>query len=564
MICLRFTSPSGEDFPRFQVLNRFRSFGQYANFHLGRDAQDSKALAARDFLDTLVDAGKEILGKVTGADKANATNTSDPLTLLSNLLSGNTSALLDGLVGELATPAQFLGAGLADGIVAGVNNASVATPTSTGLNLVAQNLGSGLTKSLIGLINIPASSTNASSTSTASDQIGVGTLNGAALALAQGLGSGTSGALNLSSLTTKASFNTSGLNGVAGNFGQGLTSTLLTGINITTLISSISSLVGGSGSSGDGAIGNSSQVPGSSVREIAAGVGTGLGQGAAVGLGFQNMQSLETENAGIAGTLQNFALGLTSGFLQNETLSKLAGSLTSSFNTGSLRKRGVAIRTSTIQDRSATSSSSLDIGAIAQGLAIGLLDGIGNTIAGQATLTTQDASFDDSVNGAATGFGRGLGSEGTSLVKQLLGDSANSSNTSSKHKRSGRSIVKRVQTRGLSATDLISNLNATSIDPLLQAGVGAITCEGVGGLASLLLGLKQSKTINIEITGTKSSINTTSSSSSQEQNFNLTNGGNSYTIDLVNSNVTVNGKTLNQAIILLAFHSKYENMSLNA
>lgn len=487
------------------------------------------------------------------------------------MFSGNISGIVSGLAADIAVPAGFLGNGLALGVIAGMMNMSVPTTNATGFNLAAQNLGSGLTKSLVGSISIAPAGTDMKAAKAAANDpmammIGAGTLNGAALALAQGLGSGASQALKFTAPSDKAAFNTSGINGAAGNLGQGLTSTFLSGINTTSLLSkamsgvNINDLIQGNGT-----------ILGSSLSQLAASAGTGLGQGTTVGLGLQNAATMETSPNGSAGAVQDFTMGLTSSFLQNGTLSKLMTSLMGSAGPSTAMGMGV-----TEADMSSGSSSTpsflanLNIAAVAQGFAVGLLDGAGNTLAGMATPPMQTLMFNDSVGGAATGFGLGLGAQGTTLVKQVLANPSfitnlTKSSTVKRHLLQSRamipsssiSVIQRRESSSSSGNNsFINALNATTLDPILQMGIDTIGCAGVGGLASIGFGLFTTGTIDVD--KLKSVLNM-NKNIKNNQTFILENGGNTYTINLAKMDIQINGMPITRAILSIVLHSKFSS-----
>ncbi|TGO59378.1 hypothetical protein BCON_0045g00410 [Botryotinia convoluta] len=531
--------------------------------HLPQSSLRRRALHADNYIEErgFLEAISSAAGKLLGGGKGGGA-----LSTIGELFSGNISGIVSGLAADIAVPAGFLGNGLALGVIAGMMNMSVPTTNATGFNLAAQNLGSGLTKSLVGSISIAPAGTDMKAAKAAANDpmammIGAGTLNGAALALAQGLGSGASQALKFTTPSDKAAFNTSGINGAAGNLGQGLTSTFLSGINTTSLLSkamsgvNINDLIQGNGT-----------ILGSSLSQLAASAGTGLGQGTTVGLGLQNAATMETSPNGSAGAVQDFTMGLTSSFLQNGTLSKLMTSLMGSGGLSTAMGMGV-----TEADMSSGSSSSpsflanLNIAAVAQGFAVGLLDGAGNTLAGMSTPPMQTLMFNDSVGGAATGFGLGLGAQGTTLVKQVLANPSIISNltkssTAKRHLLQSRamippssiSVIQRRESSSSSGNNsFINALNSTTLDPILQMGIDTIGCAGVGGLASIGFGLLTTGTIDINKLNGMLKMN---ENITNNQTFILENGGNTYTINLAKMDIQVNGMPIKRAIISIALH----------
>jgi len=290
------------------------------------------------------------------------------------------------------------------------------------------------------------------------------------------------------------------------------------------------------------------------IAEIGTSLGSGLGEGAAIGLGFQ------VDSGNLPGTapgiVEGFTKGLASGFLQNDTAGKLIHSLGSSSANSSIKIPGI------------------DFAKVAEGLAVGLVSGVGSTISTLDLVSANTTSFNDSVGGAALGFGRGLGSEGAKLVSEIL-DGKKITNPSSKQLQRQpigidsklmvlKSHYKRATTAN--ATDLasvLSNLNASNINPLVQSGVNALTCEGVGGLAAVFLGLVQSKTIKLGNINLKdlTSAGGIGNVSLPDQDFVVKSGGNTYQLNPAKGlgSVTVNGLGIFKLIGVAAAHSKKQD-----
>lgn len=528
----------------------------------------------------LIDAlGKAASGLIGGGK--NGSGGGGIFSTIGEIFSGNTTGLLNELGSGIAEPAGFLGNGLAMGVIAGMMNMTVPKTNATGINLAAQNLGSGLTSKLVGSISVAPAGTDMKAAKAAVDNdpmtmtIGAGTLNGVALALAQGLGSGASQGLNLTAPSTKVAFNTSGFNGAAGNFGQGLSSTLLSGINTTSLLSKAKS--GTSGFDINSLLQGNGTILGSSLKQIATSAGTGLGQGTSLGLGLQSANAMAASPNGSAGAVQEFTQGLTSSFLQNGTLSKLMTSMMNAMG-GPSAAMGMGVTKADLdsQDPSSATSilSKLNVAAVAQGFAVGFLDGAGNTLAGIPTPPMQTLMFNDSVGGAATGFGLGLGSQGTILVKQIVANPSIITNftKSSAMRRQildNRAMIPSSQIsvlrrRGSDASSIPSNnsfinaLNATTLDPILQMGIDTIGCAGVGGFASIGLGLIQTGTIDISQLTRSLKMN---KKIANNQTFVVENGGNTYTINLAKMDIRINDMPLVRAIISLVLHSRLSILS---
>lgn len=373
----------------------------------------------------------------------------------------------------------------------------------------------------------------------------------AALALAQGLGGGAASGLKSTTISSKGVadtqagtqtgvvYNTSGLNGVAGNLGLGLSSSFLSGISLSSIASMGSSLLGSTGSSLD-------------ISAIGAGLGAGLGQGAAVGLGFQkDVDSPSSQDPAII--TQVFAKGLASSFLNNETLSAVIDSFSPSSGNSSVM--GLSL-------------SSIDISKAAEGLAVGLISGAGSTISTLQVIGADITSFNDTVGGAATGFGRGLGSEGAKVVEQLLASSSKATKKRNLEEAPGSSPLERslsLQRREATTTNatnlasVIASLNASAINPIIQTGIDDLSCMGVGGLVGIFLGLVESKTIDLKtITSMATPSTNNSTLNLPDQIFVIKSGGNTYSLNPAKGIMTVliNGMGIYRLVGVAAAHSK--------
>ncbi|KAH7371905.1 hypothetical protein BKA64DRAFT_649579 [Cadophora sp. MPI-SDFR-AT-0126] len=455
---------------------------------------------------------------------------------ITKLLGDAGGSLLDGL----KEPSKYLGIGLASGALTGLNmTVPENIPTPTGVSSLTENLGSGLSSTILSsdsiksLFNGPP---GPGGTLGGSD----GSVGQAVMALGQGLGSGASSGLKLATTAaTTPAFNTSGISGIAGNFGEGLTSSLLNNVQLPSadsLMNTVKGLFGGANTT-------------TSMAEIGTSLGTGIGEGAAIGLGFQVDNSTPPDTG--PGIAEGFTKGLVSGFLQNDTVGKIMNSVSSHTANSSIKL------------------PSIDFAKVAEGLAVGLVSGIGSTISTLDLISANTTSFNDSLGGAATGFGRGLGSEGAKLVSEIM-DSSKVATRGTQQPKSVDGIDSKIQVRQVhykraelaNATDLasvLSHLNASSINPLVQSGMKALSCEGVGGLIALAFGLVRSGTIK---TGSINLKDLTSSSpkignvSLPDQEFIIKSGINTYHLNPAKGigSVSVNGMGIYKFIVLAVAH----------
>lgn len=536
-------------------------------------ARDAKAAELEDrsissffsgLASTLGSSAKKVAESIastmgSGVEKAAESAASDLglgniTSLISGIFSGN-KTIIEKVLGHLATPAKFLGMGLAEGGLTGLGMSTSMGTSATGLDKVALNLGSGLTSTIF---SSPEVKSMFSDNSRVQDSSNGGLLGGssgtvgqAVLALSQGLGSGALTGLKLNTASKGSAFDTTGLNGIAGNFGQGLTSTLLGGLD-----TSLPSL---SHSKGDG--------PGflallkrefktldsrekrrlssalvSTISDAALGLGEGLGSGTAVGLGFQNSsEPIRTAN-GIEGITKNFAYGLSSSFLTDGTLTTLIALLS----------------------KNSSFFANANLAQVAQGLAVGVVSGAGSQVSSLQLISANTSAFDDSIHGAATGFGRGIGAEGAKMVSSVFANGLTKELSLKFKKRGAEPAVvhlvgkssrarlqrpgKRASTITTNATDVasvVTSHNAFKINPFLQTGVNALGCSGVGGFVGVFLGLQGSKTINVK-----------SKFSLPDQLFIVHNAGNTYAVNPskgVNS-ATANGFKVATIVLLGGLH----------
>lgn len=404
-------------------------------------------------------------------------------------------------------------------------------------------------------------------------------VNGAGLFLGTGLGAGAAQGLNLSTaaVTTQIAakvaadngMNATGINPLIQNAAMGATASLLGSLNLTSLL----------GSSG----------PGIDLHALAFGLATGLGNGTSAGLKLSSQAEAIQAPAGnttqdIAGT---FAFGLSKSITSNINLTALTSGSSSGPASGVTKD--------------------LNIGMIAQGAAMGLIQGAGDAvnsmggvqalINGTATmpntsLPATTMTFNDSVGGAATGFGQGLGGQGTLVGVQLLsklnvtsllaGLSGNTTDDSDTTGVNGTAVVKRHPLHPLEiirrqaqvsggVTDSSFNLsliiNADSISSVAQSAINALTCEGFGGLILVGLGLMSSGTIK---TNTGSSVNSTLIKEALPKGIiHFTSSGNTFEIDgtivsqtidqglfAAASGITINGNDVSKFAAFLVLHSK--------
>ncbi|KAK2059077.1 hypothetical protein LY76DRAFT_571391 [Colletotrichum caudatum] len=565
------------------------------------------------------------------------------------ILSGLLQPLTDGLknigsklASNLDGPAMFLGIGMGAGAAQGLNlstqakimqmAAKVAADNkqeATGLNPAIQNLGVGLTSTLLGSVNISSLAGGAGGSIT--DQ-----LQPIALSLATGIGNGTVAGLKLNpNAANLEPINDSSIPNVVGTFGFGLTKTLTSNIDTNSLFNQAgnsdtmrkikeilpAAALGLGNGLGEGATAGLGlqpdvavvvkQMPDGSIdfggitqtfakaltqsllrngtanellkkanvngndttRKIMdilpaalSGLGKGLGEGATVGLGLQPdvavvMKQMPDGSIDFGGITQTFAKSLTSSFLQNGTANELlkkTGDATKSAASGGIPK--------TIDFNGQT----IEVGKVAQGLARGFLVAAGDSIqamggvqslfAGNATIPAgpppdTKVDFDDTVGGAATGLGAGVGGQGVivvyGLVKNPRGTNVSSAAApalpatsapaaaAAAAARRDVELVARQDPPPIVSVDTRNGfnlsvvINAQTVSAAAQFGVNTLSCQGVGGLGLIGLGLIRSKTISTDMVGNGKNGNATKVIKQviPDGLIQIANEGHSYSID---------------------------------
>ncbi|KAM0326706.1 hypothetical protein ACHAQA_006579 [Verticillium albo-atrum] len=491
---------------------------------------------------------------------------------LGNLLSGGLSNIGNSLAADASGAGMFLGIGVGTGAAQGLNlstpeqanqvAAKVAADNkmeATGLNPTIQNLGVGLTSSLLGAVNV----------SSLTAGIDVQPL---VMSLAQGLGNGTVAGLNLNpAAPMMMPSNDTSVTNIAGTLGFGLTQSVTSNIDTKAILGSLNNP-------------NTTATIMKNLPDAAAGIGRGLGEGAAVGLGLQAsvpvpMRQMPDGSIDVLGVSQTFTKEVTASFLQNGTASKLAGMIG-----GAMGMQPPANSAGGIPSTISINGQDVEISRVAQGFASGLLQGAGDTIQGMGgvqslvdgtanvqmgSMPPSKVQFDDGIGGAAAGLGAGIGGQGVLLASMLI---ANPTGTPPAAPVAPQVPVPAVPAPGLPAPDmqapaapvptdvpsvparlrrslgLVSRqdptvnvdtskgfnlsviINAETVSMAAQGGIDALTCQGVGGLGNILVGLLRSKTIS---TGSLNNDNTTDTIRQiiPTGTIKIENEGNTYNID---------------------------------
>ncbi|KAL8397113.1 hypothetical protein RB594_003996 [Gaeumannomyces avenae] len=338
-------------------------------------------------------------------------------------------------------------------------------------------------------------------------------LAGAGMFLGIGIGAGTAQGLNLSSadsinkLAAKVAADNgnkaTGLNPTIQSLGQGASAVIVGSVNVTGSLKNlnITSLLGGE-----------------ALSSVAFKFADGLGSGAASGLklGGNNTQVVAPPSGSKASDVAGaFAFGLTNSLTRSVDLSGGLSGITGG--------KGL--------DLSAVGNifPGVNLGSVAQGFARGFLQGASDSIEAMGgikslmngtariptTVPNGTIAFNDTVGGASSGFGQGLGGQGvlvgTQLVAKAFPDvvSTKSSNqVSGKVTSRSLDVVLPRQLGGGSdnngqgvtigfgpSLNLSAIINAATVSSGLQMIVDLLRCEGVSGFFLILSGLKKSGTL---------------------------------------------------------------------
>lgn len=329
----------------------------------------------------------------------------------------------------------------------------------------------------------------------------------AALGLSSGLSGGLVNGLKINQVAPPRG---SDVGAIAGSFGYGLTNTVASHINMKQVAEGIEKM--------NEEMGINREMLLKQLPAAASGFGTGLGLGASVGLGAQPdpgelpMQPMPPGQVDTAGVVRNFAFGLSSRFLGNNTLGKIAADPS---------LLGVPAGGAT------GPFANVNYGKVAGGFARGLVQGAGDGITamgglqaiidGNAANVTDvpltPINMDDSVDGAAVGLGQGLGSQGVAVGK-VLASQVKLKFTHKKRETGPEVTTRALQAQQVSTDTAPSNgglsflngttlnisqlLNADAISSLVQTTINVVSCEGIGGFALIGVGLIKSGTIQLD------------------------------------------------------------------
>ena len=514
--------------------------------------------------------------KVASSFNAKATGINLAIQNLGNGLAGQIAPALgsSGLLGGSIGPAIFaLATGIGNATAKALNLTDQAFgPTNgSGLESIAGNLGLGVTTPIVSNIDFQAIMNSAGGSGFADDL--KKQLPQIAAAAGNGLGEGVKNGLGLqqTSQTTRSLDRRQDpadpLQGIdfpatVNQFTKGLSQSLLTGVDVKNLASSLNL----TGNIGD--LGSSLDI-----RALAGGAGSGIGLGLAIGLGFKGTTEATvpaTSGGDDAATaVETFTQNLVSNFLLNSTIVQSTGSA--------------------LTDNAPQFLKDVDIAKAAEGFARGTIEGVSSalsSIGGFQNLidgnfsddalanvpTLPPTGFNDTLNGSAVSFARGFTGEGTILIGNVLRQMSGKANKTDPPARRGLGVaageaavgkkqrrsqashqairVRQAQTNTASSSPLA--INESALSGAGQFGIDTLTCQGVGGLASVIFGVTSESKDKTSLLS--SPLDSQAVSSLPQGPVEIRSQGNTYRIVLSDAEITINGLTIKLFAVLTALH----------
>lgn len=453
--------------------------------------------------------------------------------------------------------AQGIGQGSANGL--NLSNKQFQPVNTSDIPGIAQNLGLGISQPIASGIDIQKLIGQAGANG---GQI-ASQLPKIAAAAGKGLGEGASAGLGLAkpnpNPTAKRQVNLNQLDipQTVGEFTRGLSESFLSSANLTRALNSVAP----GASNGLGSV----DIKGLLVP-LASGVGKGIGEGAAIGLGFQPdsgliaMPTNASMDQSTEVVVREFSKGLVAKFLANGTANKALDQLRN------------------------TAPKNLDAAKVAEGLARGLVEGsvdaismvggIQNVLSGNFSLEQvrnlppmEPSTFNDSVGGASIAFGRGLSGQGTLLISKLITNFTKSApakrsllarevgvgkafNTFAMNHRLTIAVPYNAISRRADSSPLAIDSNMLS--SIVQVGTNAITCQGVGGLVSIASGLMTSGILKLN--GGSVPLDNRTLAALPKEPIVIISEGNKFEVKIQNTAITVNGIPIKRFAIITGLH----------
>ncbi|PVI01883.1 hypothetical protein DM02DRAFT_670923 [Periconia macrospinosa] len=439
-----------------------------------------------------------------------------------------------------------------------VNNSDVTT--------IAQNLGLGISTPIASSIDVQSLLSQAGS----GGGISLNQLPQIAASAGVGLGEGASRGLGFAkpgpagSLSRKRQApqdpNSLDIPGAVGNFTLGLSESFLKSADLNKALSSSGLASGGGGIGGF----NFSDI---SFVSLASGAGKGIGEGIAIGLDSNAPRNLSTKSFVVNDSgidpdqeqiAEQFTKGLLASFLQNGGVKSVGNAVTS--NAGGL-------------------TSSIDLPKTAEGVGRGLVEGsihalsqaggFQKVIAGDFpkelafTLPPLPVStFNDSLNGSAVAFTRGLAGEGVLLVSQLVKTTKDKSTLlrrdSTQSIEHGGLLVSRQAAGNQTALIPSPAIDSKTLEGFAQTGIDTLTCGGVGGLAAVGLGLFSNPAVKNSITsntGNSTPLDPSTLAALPKDPIKIKSGDTTFIINITNPTaITINEMPVVPFAVVTAFH----------
>lgn len=515
--------------------------------------------------------------KVASSFNASATGINLAVQNLGNGLAGQiapalgSSGALSGSIG----PAVFaLASGIGNATAKALNltNQAFGPSNGSGIETIAGNLGLGVTTPIVSNIDFQAIMNSAGGNGIA-DALKK-QLPQIAAAAGNGLGEGVKNGLGLqqTSQQTPRSLDrrqdpADPLQGIdlpatVNQFTKGLSQSLLTGVDVKNIASSLNL----TGNIGD--IGSTVDI-----RALAGGAGSGIGQGLAIGFGFKGTAeaTLPAPSDGDDTTMATeiFTQNLVSKFLLNSTIVQSTGSA--------------------LTDNAPQFLKDVNIAQAAEGFARGAIEGVASalsSVGGFQNLidgnfsdnalgsvpTLPPTGFNDTLNGSAVSFARGFTGEGTILIGNVLKQmSGNANKTKSptrrdldvaagdvtaEERRSHKAIrVRQSQDNTKSSPPLA--INEAALSGAGQFGIDTLTCQGVGGLASIFLGVTSDRKDKTSLLS--SPLDSQAVDSLPQGPIEIKSNGNSYRIVLSDAEISINGLLVKPFAVLTALHGMLDS-----
>ncbi|KAG9198595.1 hypothetical protein G6514_009771 [Epicoccum nigrum] len=514
--------------------------------------------------------------KVASSFNASATGINLAVQNLGNGLAGQIAPALgsSGLLGGSIGPAVFaLASGIGNATAKALNltNQAFGPTNGSGIESIAGNLGLGVTTPIVSNIDFQAVMNSAGGSGIA-DALKK-QLPQIAAAAGNGLGEGVKNGLGLqqTSQTQRSLDRRQGsadpLQGIdlpatVNQFTKGLSQSLLTGVDVKSIASSLN-LTGNIGDLG-------STVD---IRALAGGAGSGIGQGLAVGFGFKGTTEATLpalkDGGDTAMAAETFTQNLVSNFLLNSTIVQSTGSA--------------------LTDNLPQFLKDVDVAKAVEGFARGTIEGVASalsSIGGFQNLidgnfsdnalgnvpTLPPSGFNDTLNGSAVSFARGFTGEGTILIGNVLKQMSGKANKAEtftrrdlevaageaalgKKQRRSQASHKAIRVRqaqdGAKSSSLLA-INESALSGAGQFGIDTLTCQGVGGIASVFFGVTSDKKDKTSLLS--SPLDSQAVSSLPQGPVEIRSRGNTYRIVLSDAEISINGLLIKPFVALTALH----------